>query len=136
MEGKIAVAMQWQGGEKFGVEVGGHAAVLDGEKAEGLSPMQYLATGVTGCMAIDIAHILGRMRTPPDRLRVTVDTERAPEPPRYFTEMRMRVDVVGDVPQKNLDRAIELSRDRYCSAFHTLRKDLALIVTTEIRPAD
>ena len=68
--------MEWRGAEAFDVRVGRHEVLLDGESTQGLSPMQYVATGVTGCMAIDIAHILGRMRTPADSLRVTVDTER------------------------------------------------------------
>lgn len=135
MEGSITVNMKWQGDERFAVQVGAHAPVLDGESRQGPSPMQYLATGVTGCMAIDIAHILGRMRTPADSLQVRLDTERVAEPPRRFTALHFHVAVVGDVPQDNLDRAIQLSRDKYCSAMHSLRADIAVTVSTEIRPS-
>lgn len=135
MEGTIAVTMTWQGDELFGVEVGAHRPVLDGTSGQGPSPMQYLATGITGCMAIDIAHILGRMRTPAQSLRVHLNTERVAEPPRRFTALRFHVEAVGDVPQANLDRAIALSRDKYCSAMHSLRPDIEVTVDTEIRPA-
>lgn len=135
MEGTIAVTMDWQGEELFTVEVGQHHPTLDGKSQAGPSPMQYLATGVTGCMAIDIAHILDRMRTPAQKLRVHLDTERVAEPPRRFTALRFRVEVVGDVPQANVDRAIVLSRDKYCSAMHTLRPDIEIGISTELRPA-
>jgi putative redox protein len=135
MEGRIGVKMRWRGEECFDVEAGDHTVVLDGESELGLSPMQYLATGVTGCMAIDIAHILGRMRTAPDSLTVTMDTERPEDPPRRFTGLKMHVRAVGDIPQANLDRAIGLSRDKYCSALHTLKDDIELTVSTEILPS-
>lgn len=132
MEGTIQAAMQWQGEERFAVQVGDHEVALDGESVTGLSPMQYLAVGVTGCMAIDIAHILGRMRTPAENVDVQLDTERAPEPPRRFTGLTLRVSVVGDVPQKNLERAVELSRDKYCSAWHSLKDDIELRILSEV----
>lgn len=135
MDGRTELTLDWEGDKRFSVAAGDHRCRVDGDSDEGLSPMQFMATAVAGCMAIDIAHVLGRMRTEPVSLRVSMDSERAPEPPRYFTELRMHVDVVGDVPQKNLDRAIELSREKYCSAIHTLRSDLVLTVTTDIRAA-
>lgn len=135
MSGTVAVNMEWEGGETFAAEIGKHRLTVDSDAEAGPTPMQLLAAGVTGCMAIDINHILGRMRTPAASLHLHMDTERAPEPPRRFTTLRLTVRVTGDVPQANLDRAIQLSRDTYCSAFRSLREDIELTVDTEILPA-
>ncbi len=132
MEASIRVAMQWQGEERFAMQVGEHVGALDGESVAGLSPMQHLAAGVTGCMAIDIAHILGKMRTPADAIDIQLDTERAADPPRRFTALHLNVRATGEVPEKNLARAVALSRAKYCSAWHTFKDDIELHVTATV----
>ena len=63
------------------------------------------------------------------------DGERAPEPPRRFTHFRVHFTVSGEVASHVVDRAIQLSRDKYCSVWHSLRADIALDTTFEVRPA-
>jgi putative redox protein len=65
---------------------------------------------------------------------VEMDGDRAPEPPRRFLNLRMKIRVVGpeQVDLGKVERAAELSRDKYCSVFHTLRKDIEVELTTEL----
>ena len=134
MKGTISLSMRWLGGERFDIRVGDHDLRLDGESLQGVSPMQYLACGVAGCMAIDVAHILTRMRTPPDALVVAMDTERPEEPPRRFTRLTLTFELTGEIPEANVERAVRLSRETYCSAWNSLREDTELVVHTRIIP--
>jgi len=89
---------------------------------------------VAACMAIDIKVILEKGRVSFSEIVVEMDGDRAPEPPRRFLTLRMKIRVVG--PQLDdlgkVERAAELSRDKYCSVFHTLRKDIEVELTTEL----
>ncbi len=79
-------------------------------------------------MAVDILDILEKGRVQVRVLEVEVDGERAPDPPRRYTSVRMivRVDGPGDEEWGKVERAVELSRDTYCSVIHSLRPDLDL----------
>lgn len=135
MKRTIVVEMTWNEHQHFAVQVGPHEAHVDGESQAGPSPMEYLATGVAGCMAIDVVHILERMRTAPDAVTVRLEGDRREDSPSRFLAIRLHVVVTGDVPQANVDRALQLSRDKYCSAWHSMRQDIELSLTGEIRPA-
>lgn len=134
MTGDIVVDLRWNGRERFAIEVGAHRFQVDGESSAGASPMQHMAVAIGSCMAIDVAHILGKMRTPPQSLDVRLAGERVAEPPRRFTRIVIDVRVQGDVPESNLERALELSRDKYCSAWATVRQDVELQVRSSVSP--
>jgi putative redox protein len=89
--------------------------------------MQAVLLGFAGCMAADVIEILGKMRVPLVGLSVKVEGERAPEPPRRFTAIRLVYEVEGVPPEgeDKLARAIELSKEKYCSVLHSLRPDIA-----------
>jgi putative redox protein len=93
--------------------------------------MEALLLSVAGCMAIDVLMILEKGRVPVEELEVVVAGDRAPEPPRRFTSLALeyRLRGPGEDDEAKIRRAIELSRDTYCSVLHTLRPDLELEVT-------
>lgn len=130
----VRVELEWEGGQRFRAAAADHALTVDGEQAAGASPMQLMALAIGGCMGIDVAHILGRMRTPPQSLHVSVTGERTDEEPRRFRRIVLSFALSGDVPQDSLVRAIELSRSKYCSAWATVRPDVELVVETTISP--
>jgi putative redox protein len=109
--------------------------LLDGDSREGPSPTEALLMSLAACMGIDVRAILEKGRVPVSDLVVEVEGERAPEPPRRFTSIRISILVEGpaeeDVPK--MERAAQLSRDKYCSVFHTLRTDLHIEVSTSRR---
>lgn len=132
MEQSNEVLLRWQSGQRFAGRVGSVPLVLDGSSDDALSPMQAVMAGLAGCMAIDVAHILGKGRQPMEQLEATLTATRAEDPPRKFTSFRLRFRLVGDVKESRVQRAIDLSRQTYCSVWHSLREDIELDVDFEI----
>lgn len=118
--------LEWRGEQLFEGTVDGTPVAVDGKSAAGASPVQMLAAGLAGCMAIDVVHILGKMRTPADALAVELTLERADADPRRVVSAALRFDVSGVVPDKNVQRALDMSHDTYCSVWHSLRQDIEL----------
>ncbi len=123
----------WAGELKFGATSGETAIVLDGDHAAGPSPMQALGGALAGCVASDVVMIRTKGRHGLRALRVSCAGERAASPPKRFTRVLMTFHVTGDVPAAAVERAIALSRDSYCSVFHTLRPDLEVTTSFEIQ---
>jgi len=107
---------------------------FDTQSKEGPSPMETVLLALSACMAIDVKAILDKGRVPVEELTVEVEGDRAPEPPRRYLAMRLRFRVKGPAPEDlpKVERAIQLSRDKYCSVTHTLRPDLDLTVDVEL----
>lgn len=121
------VDLEWNGATGYHVTTPSGAAVtLDGDAREGPSPMQALLAAVAGCMAIDIVHVLKRMRRAPERLSARVSGERADDHPRRFVSIRLEFTAAGGaVVQDRLEQSVELSFAKYCSVLHSLAKDTA-----------
>lgn len=112
---------------------GGPAMFIDDTGASGPSPMDALLMGVAGCMAIDVLMIARKSRVEIDSLEVEAEGDRAESDPRRFTRVRLafRVDGPAEADDPRLQRAIELSRDKYCSVLHSLREDIEFDVRLE-----
>jgi len=122
----VKVKLDWNGGMKFtAVNVSGQQTVIDGDKKTAASPVEVLLEALGACTAIDVVLILEKMRTPATKLEVTIDGNRRQTDPKYYTDVRVRFDVWGDgIKPDKLARAINLSFEKYCSVYHTLRPDL------------
>lgn len=124
-----SVELHWTEGLTFvgGVEGGPQITTASGG-GEGPSPTQMLLISLAGCMGIDVVDILKKSRVPLEALRVVVEGDRASEPPRRFETIRLTYHVRGpsDADEAKLERAVRLSREKYCSVLHTLRPDLEL----------
>jgi putative redox protein len=107
--------------------------VIDSNSKAGPSPMQTLAISLAGCMAIDVVDIIKKGRHDLRGLRVTFTGQRAGTPPKRYEEITLHYIIEGDVPQAAVERAISLSREKYCSVWHSMRQDIRLTVTHEIR---
>lgn len=87
-----------------------------------------------GCMGIDIQAILEKGRIPIEALEVSMEGDRAGSLPKRFTAVRMTVRIQGpeegDLPK--VERAVQLSRDKYCSVFHSLQSDLDVDIQVEL----
>jgi putative redox protein len=133
----VTVALRWAGeAMRFhGGRVGGPEVAMDGDGVEGPSPMAALLLSLAGCMAADVVLIGGRMRLPMTGLEVVVDADRRAEPPRRYTAIRLKYIVAG-VPasdEAKVRRAIDLSRETYCSVWHSLRDDIDITIDLEMR---
>jgi putative redox protein len=106
----------------------GHAVVMDGApdaggRNMGVRPMEMLLLGLGGCTAFDVVMILKRGREPVTDCVIDIDAQRATTEPKVFTQiaMRYRISGRGLDPQK-VERAVNLSAEKYCSATAILAK--------------
>ena len=129
------VTAEWTGELAFTIRAGDHAIVTDGDSAKGLSPVQLLGAALAGCMATDVALILTRGRQPLKTLVVSLSARRADHDPHRVVGVQMHFAAGGEVNPAQLDRAVRLSREKYCSVWHSMREDITLDTTTSIDPA-
>ncbi len=118
------VRLRWAGeGLVFhGGPDGGPSVTIDSDAEEGPSPMHLLLLAVAGCMAVDVRMILEKSRVPLESLEVEAVGERAESVPRRFLSIRLTYKLRGpeEEHEQRLQRAVELSRDKYCSVLHSL----------------
>ena len=86
---------------------------LDSASVEGPSPVQTLGFALAGCMAMDVVHIVRKARHDLRGLKVELIALRAQEDPRRITSVELKYSIVGEVPKDLVQRAIDLSRDKY-----------------------
>jgi putative redox protein len=129
----LALSITWDGELRFSGLAGHVPFVLDGDAQSGPTPVQALASALVGCMAIDVVNILRRGRHPLRGLQAALNVRRAPADPRRFEAVELRFKVCGAVPEQAIERAIELSRDKYCSVWHSLRQDIELTVSYDLQ---
>jgi|SRR5271169_1827601 putative redox protein len=107
----------------------GYEVEFDAEQQWGCSPTETLLLSVAGCMGIDMVSFLKKMKCEIKSYKMDIVGERNPTPPQYYTAMEMIIAVSGKgLTAKKLERAISLSHEKYCSVYHTLRKDLKMKV--------
>lgn len=128
----MTAALTWTGDLRFAATAGSVSLTVDGKGADGPSPMQALALGLAGCMAIDVVDILQKGRHPLTGLEAALSGTRDEEPPRRFVSITLHYTVRGEVPAAAVERAIQLSRDKYCSVWHSLRQDTEFLTTFEV----
>ncbi len=78
--------------------------------------------------------ILRKGRQDVEALHVTVSGRRRPETPRDYAELTSRFEVRGGVSEAKARRAVELSFQKYCSVYHTLRRDLEVSWEVSVQP--
>ncbi len=136
MECKI----KWiEGGMSFVAETGsGHAVVMDGAPEAGgrnlaPRPMEMLLAGAGGCTAFDVVMILKKGRHAIAGCEVSLQAERAETDPKVFTKLHLHFVVKGkQLKAEAVARAIELSKEKYCSASIMLGKTAEITHDFEI----
>lgn len=128
----LVAELVWSGDLCFDASSGATTAIVDGDGKQGLSPPQHAAMGLAGCMGVDVVDILRKGKHPLTALRVSFTGTRAEESPRRFLEISLRFAVQGAVPPDAVERAIALSREKYCSVWHSFRQDITLTTSFTI----
>lgn len=124
--------LEWQGGNRMLARSGEAQLLMDSPPEAGPTPVQTLAFALAGCMAMDVALVMQRGRLPMKALRARLVAERAPSDPRRLLRVDLHFTVAGDVPPDRVERALQLSRDTYCSVWHSLRPDIELRTSFEV----
>lgn len=130
----LQLSLTWDGDLRFSASPNGVPGFIDGQSKAGPSPVQALALGLAGCMAVDVVDILTKGRHGVTSLSADFTGLRAPEPPSRFTAITLHFRVGTDAPAHAIERAIALSHDTYCSVWHSLRQDIAFETTFEVVP--
>jgi putative redox protein len=101
----------------------------------GSSPMELLLISLGGCTAMDVLLILGKKRVKLDDFEVLLEADRAETHPRVLTAIRMIYRFYGDgLKLSDLETAVELSEEKYCSVSAMLRKAVSIECSVEIHP--
>jgi len=96
--------------------------------------LAVLALALAGCMSVDVVHMLARGRHAPRAMRSRFVGDRAQEDPHRFLRIALHFTIEGDMPADVVERAVRLSREKYCSVWHSLRQDIDFRVTFDLVP--
>jgi putative redox protein len=103
----------------------------------GLRPMQLLLAAAGGCSSIDIIEILKKQKQPLEDLHVSVEGDRDKDKvPSLFKKIHLHFTLKGNLEKEKVERAINLSMEKYCSVVKTLEKTAVVTSSYEILPSD
>jgi len=134
MKAPTTVELVWERELVLAGRSGEATMVLDSAGQAGPSPVQALAFALAGCMGMDLVHVLRKGRHDLRGLRVALVAERAQEDPHRVTAVSIDFTVTGPVPKEQIQRAIDLSHDKYCSVWHSMRQDIAFETRFSVAP--
>ncbi|MBI2969657.1 MAG: OsmC family protein [Gammaproteobacteria bacterium] len=136
----MQTSLKWAGGAAFvGRTPSGHQIIVDGPpegggRDLGPRPMETLLLGMGACAGYDVISILGKARQAVDDCRVDIRAERAETDPKVFTEIHVHFTLIGrDLDAKRVERAIQLSAEKYCSASIMLGKTARITHSFDIQ---
>lgn len=139
----MKVRIKWVEGVSFvGESETGHAVVLDGAPENGgrnigMRPMEMLLIGMGACTSFDVVTILKKARQPIVDCVAEIQAERANEVPKVFTKIHVHFVVTGDgLNAVQVERAVKLSAEKYCSASIMLSKSVEITHDFEIKTSE
>jgi putative redox protein len=132
------VSVNWSGDMAFEVELNGFKLTIDadekvGGQNKGPRPKPLTLASLGGCTGMDVISILKKMRVEPDYFNIEVSGELTEEHPKYYHKIHIKYIFKGkDLDQAKIDKAVNLSQDRYCGVSELLRKGAELTHEIEI----
>jgi putative redox protein len=135
MKGKLKLkeGTNWSAISGSGCEIDIDVPVSYGGTGKGPSPMELMLLGTGGCTAFDVMSILRKKKAEIEDFVVDLSAERAAEHPKVFTKIKVHFVIKGKNIKKNaVERAIELSENKYCSASAMLKKTADIEITYQI----
>ena len=105
-----------------------HFVVMDASKKVGgeesaVKPIELILIGLGGCTGVDVVSILSKMRAPLDNLEISIEAEQSDDFPKVFTNIHIDYTFYGqDLKNEQVERAINLSKEKYCSVSVMLSK--------------
>lgn len=100
----------------------------------GVRPMETVLMGLGGCASMDVLSILKKMREEVLDYEVEIEADRAEDHPKVFTKIKVNFKFYGNIKKENVEKAIRLSMEKYCSVTHMLNKTATITDTFEIIP--
>ncbi|MGA7852492.1 MAG: OsmC family protein [Candidatus Acidiferrales bacterium] len=130
--------VKWVGGEQYLATMpSGQAVVIDADREHNSAPgpMDILLGALGACSSVDVVSILAKKRNKLVSLEIVISGERAKDPPSVWTKIDMVYKLSGELDEKAVRDAIELSQTKYCSVAAMLRKTAEINYRFEILPA-
>jgi len=116
-------AFQMEAINEDGAVIQTDASIKVGGQGKGFRPMQLLLAGLGSCSSIDIISILSRQRQQLEDIQVIVNGEREQgKTPSLFQDIHLQFSLTGNLNERKVERAVELSMEKYCSAAKILEK--------------
>lgn len=115
------------------VEVPMDTIIEQGGNGEGATPMELILMGLGGCTAMDVISILQKKRQEISNFEIVLHADRATEHPKVFTDITLEYVFTGKgISQEAVERAIDLSENKYCSGLAMLQKGVNIQTTYRI----
>jgi putative redox protein len=135
----MKATVYWNGGAVFtglsnsGVPVAMESGLSQAKINQAARPMELIAIGLAGCMAMDVLSILEKKRQKVTSYEVNIDAPRSPEYPKIFTSSRITFVLNGvQIEERAVLRSIELAATKYCPAHAMLAKAFPITIGYEI----
>lgn len=128
-------SVRWIGGKQFiGVDSTNHSVVLSTpDEGIGMKPSELLLVALSGCTAVDVVEILKKKRFELTKLEIVSSAEQDPEPPWAFRKIHLKYILQGEgLTAKDVEQAIALSEEKYCSVAATVRGIAEITTSFEI----
>lgn len=137
---KQEINLEWLENMAFKTQLNGHELILDastegGGENRGPRPKILMMVALAGCTGMDVVSILRKMRVEVEGFNVRVEGELTEEHPKHYTSMKVIYEFKGKgLPMEKLEKAVNLSEERYCGVNASYKK--AMAISTEIRIVD
>ncbi|MFD2583882.1 OsmC family protein [Pedobacter vanadiisoli] len=115
----------------FTVELDAKAAI--GGQGKGFRPMEMLLVGLGGCSGIDMVNVLTKQKEPLDDIKIAIKaTRKDEEMPPIFDVIDIHFDLFGDLSVNKVERALQMTFDKYCSVSNILGRSATINFTYNI----
>ncbi len=128
----VSLSLTWEGDLRFRCDAQGRGMLLDGNSLAGVSPVEALGFALAACMGSDVVHILGKQRARLRACAIRFTGRRADADPRRLVAVETHFALQGDVGPDRVERAIALSRGKYCSVWFSMRQDIEFTTSYSI----
>ncbi|MEI6747610.1 MAG: OsmC family protein [Bacteroidales bacterium] len=132
------VEVKWIDSMAFEAEVSNHKIILDASEAvggndRGPRPKALTLASLGGCSGMDVISILAKMRVVPEKFRMTITGDLSEEHPKVYNTITIIYHFKGkDLPLDKLEKAVNLSQERYCGVSAMLGKSAKIIARIEV----
>lgn len=135
---KESVNVKWSGGMSFEADVMDYKIIMDadpefGGQKKGPKPKPLLLVALAGCTGMDIVSLMNKMRIEFKKFIMKVDGDTADEHPKKFTRITITYEITGkNIDREKVEKAVILSKEKYCSVSATLKDSVAIDYLIEI----
>ena len=133
----VQVTTKWLGDMRFeSTNPSGHNLFIDageenGGKSEGYRPKALMLSGLAGCSGLDVAALIKKMKLNVDEFKIETEANLTEEHPKYYDKVAMHFHFYGvDLNEKKLQRAVDLSIEKYCGVMEMFRQFSELKIET------